>query len=197
MKSYVKERWEKRLWFYFDLLADDHVDDAASTQVQYVSDSDHDGRTDAQRTYHPHVTQVGENGVVKRSERKHRYDGTQREQEHGYQKIGIRDAVAGTARPTHVLGYMHPLPHVVGFHFKRILSNALPRSVQKYKTRYFFQLDFIERSSHECAPCAVLSLSFDVSFFFFFSHFLLLRYHFLLSVIVIIIYYRDQRPMYR
>jgi len=117
-----RTRTRKSVTFYFNLLADDHVDDTASTQVQHVSNTDHDGRTDAQRTDHPHVAQVGENGVIERSKRKHRYDGAQREQKHGYQKIGIRDAVARAARPTHVLGYEHPLPHIIRFHFRRILG---------------------------------------------------------------------------
>jgi len=64
---------------YLYLLADDHVDDAAPSQVQYVPDADHDGRTDAQRSDHPHVAQVGEYSVVERPEREHRYDGAQRE----------------------------------------------------------------------------------------------------------------------
>jgi len=85
-------------------LTDDHVDDATPSQVQHVPDANHDGRTDAQRSDHPHVAQVGEHGVVVRPEREHRYDGAQCEQEHGYQEIRIRDTVAGAARPTHVLG---------------------------------------------------------------------------------------------
>lgn len=89
---------------YLYLLADDHVDDPTPAQVQYVPDADHDGRTDAQRSDHPHVTEVGEHRVVERAQREHRYDGAQREQEHGYQEIRIRDTVAGAARPTHVLG---------------------------------------------------------------------------------------------
>lgn len=105
---------------HFDLLTDDHVDDASPAQVQHVPDADHDGGTDAQRADHVHVAQVGEHGVVERPEREHRYDGAQREQEHGYQEIRVRDAVARTARSAHVLGYVHPVPHVVGLHFGRM-----------------------------------------------------------------------------
>lgn len=90
--------------YVLDLLADDHVDDAAPPQVQHVPDADHDGRADAQRPDHPHVAEVGEHGVVERPEREHRYDRAQREQEHGHQEIRIRDAVARAARPAHVLG---------------------------------------------------------------------------------------------
>lgn len=107
---------------HFNLLTDNHVDDASPAQVQHVPDPDHDGRADAQRTDHVHVAQVGEHRVVERPEREHRYDGAQRKQEHGYQEIGVRNAVAGTARSAHVLGYVHPVPHVVGLHFKRILE---------------------------------------------------------------------------
>lgn len=70
--------------FYFYLLADDHVDDTAPAQVQDVSDGDHDGGTDAQWTDHPHVAQVGEDGVIELAEREHGNDGAQREQEHRY-----------------------------------------------------------------------------------------------------------------
>lgn len=59
---------------HFDLLADDHVDNSTSTQVQHVSNADHDGGTDAQWSDHPHVTQVGENRVVERAERENRQD---------------------------------------------------------------------------------------------------------------------------
>lgn len=68
-------------------MADDHIDDATSTQVQHVPDTDHDGRAYAQRTHQPHMAEVDENGLFKRPEREYRYDRAQREQEHGYQKI--------------------------------------------------------------------------------------------------------------
>lgn len=189
-KEYIFHVTDKQQWdvTHFNLLTNDHVDDASPAQVQHVPDADHDGRTDAQWTDHVHVAQVGENRVFERPEREHRYDGAQREQEHGYQKIGIRNAVAGTARSAHVLGYMHPIPHVVGFHFKRILGTpaTFGRNVNKpdrWKTdpplaRSHFRAK-TSRPSFSLSPFAPLTFTFVINFYcfvffyFFFSIFLI------------------------
>lgn len=122
---------------YFDLLPDDHVDDATSAQVQHVPDADRDGRTDAQRTDHVHVAQVGEHGVLEAAEREHRDDRAQREQEHGYQEVRVRDAVARAAatRSAHILRYMHPLPHVIRFHFGRMFLGDRVRDYGRKRGR--------------------------------------------------------------
>lgn len=66
-----KPNLKKNQLCYRNLLADDHINDTASPQIQYIPDSDHDGRTNAQRTDHPHVTQIRKNGVIERAQRKH------------------------------------------------------------------------------------------------------------------------------